>query len=79
MNATARVIKGCPALLINKSTNPVSISIEAIDLGIKITGLNTKVYLSGNRVNLPKLKIGQRFNCHRGDPTKFITIEITDF
>lgn len=79
MNATAQVIKGCPALLINKSTNPIDITLEATDRGIKITGLNTKVYLSGNRVNLPKLKIGQRFNCHRGDPTKFITIEITDF
>ena len=79
MNATARVIKGCPTLLINKSTTPIAIALEATDRGIKITGLKTTVYLSGNRVNLPKLKIGQRFNCHRGDPTKFITIEITDF
>ena len=79
MNATARVIKGCPALLINKSTNPVPISIEATDAGVKVKGLGRTLWMAGNRRSEPKLKYGQTFNLNNGDPTKFITIEITDF
>jgi len=79
ITAFATVVKGCPELLIRKSPAHVELTFEATDRGIKITGFNTKVYLSGNRVNLPKLKIGQRFNCHRGNPLQFVTIEITDF
>ncbi len=79
MTATVKVIKGCPAININKSDTPVSITFEATDVGVKVKGLDRSVWLSGNRRNVPKLKIGQRFNCHRGDPTKFVTIAITDF
>ena len=79
MNATARVIKGCPTLLINKSTTPVPISIEATDVGVKVKGLGRTLWMAGNRRSEPKLKYGQTFNLNNGDPTKFITIEITDF
>jgi hypothetical protein len=79
MNATVKVIKGCPDLFTRKSDTPVSITFEATDVGVKVKGLGRSVWLSGNRRNEPKLKIGQRFNCHRGNPLQFVTIEITDF
>jgi len=79
MNATVKVIKGCPDLFTRKSDTPVSITFEATNAGVEVQGLGRSLWMAGNRVNLPKLKIGQRFNCHRGDPTKFVTIEITDF
>lgn len=79
MNATARVIKGCPDLFTRKSDAPIHITFEATDVGVKVKGLAQTMWMSRYRRNEPKLKIGQRFNLHKSDPTKFITIEITDF
>jgi len=76
---TAKVIKGCPALFTSKSDTPVQITFEATDVGVKVKGLGRTLWMAGNRRSEPKLKYGQTFNLNNGDPTKFVTIEITDF
>jgi hypothetical protein len=79
MNATVKVIKGCPDLFTRKSDAPVHITFEATDVGVKVKGLGRTLWMAGNRRSEPKLKYGQTFNLNNGNPLKFVTIEITDF
>ncbi len=79
MNATVKVIKGCPDLFTRKSDTPVSITFKATDVGVKVKGLGRTLWMAGNRRSEPKLKYGQTFNLNNGNPLKFVTIEITDF
>lgn len=78
MTVTLKVVKGLRYPIVRKGIAAVATAGQQLGTGVYLHSLFLGTWwFAGNRVNVPDFKIGQRYNLHRGDPTKFITVEVT--
>lgn len=74
---TLKVVKGSRYYKVNKYLTFVATMTSIPEYGVRVNSpVIGQWWFAGNRVNLPSLEHGQRFNLHRGNPTRYITIEV---
>lgn len=74
---TLRVAKGSRYYKVSKYLTFVATITAIPEYGVRVNSpVIGQWWFAGNRVNMPCLERGQRFNLHRGNPTRYITIEV---
>lgn len=72
-----RVVKGSRHYTVEKGLAFTATVSAVVDYGVRLYGEHIGTWwFAGNRTQVPEMKIGQRFNLHRGNPTRYITIEV---
>lgn len=69
------IVKGCRDYGMNKG-ECAFVAVESGKLGISVVGLGHTMYMAGNRKKVPAMTVGSRYNLHKGDPTRYITVEV---